>query len=472
MGSQQKVIAAIEIGSSKIKGAVGTIDEFGTLTVQAVETVAVTDTVRYGWIRNVSAVSAVLNNIIRQLENRMAPRKIESIYVGIGGRSLRADERNVERQLAQEVEIKAPLLENLSNEARQIPDYTDRDVVGVIPCEYRVDGTVTSQPVGMMGRNIRGNFRIVTCKQQQRRNLEMVVLQKLNLRINDFIVRPLAQGNLLLTREEISLGCMLVDFGAETTTVSIYKNGALRYLSTIPLGSRLITRDIMSLNFMEEQAEEIKRASGSSMGQPTAIGGTQSVNMTEINNYISARVKEIIANIKAQLQFAGLSSADLPAGIVIVGNGAKLNGFNSRLSAETKMQVRAGTPGAVVRISDGSINPTEMVDIISVLYSATLSNPMECTVMPMPEVVVEPEPQPQPVYQKPQPEPAHQTAAPQPRTVPEPEPTVEPQPEMPSYQNTGEKSRGKRSRWDKFREKLNIFLQEDEGDFNEDLRDD
>lgn len=28
---------------------------------------------------------------------------------------------------------------------------------------------------------------------------------------------------------------MLVDFGAETTTVSIYKDGLLRYLSTIPL---------------------------------------------------------------------------------------------------------------------------------------------------------------------------------------------------------------------------------------------
>lgn len=471
MVSQQKIIAAIEIGSSKIKGAVGTTDEFGTLTVQAVETVAVTDTVRHGCIRNISAVGGVINNIVRQLENRMAPRRIESVYVGIGGRSLMADERNVERQLSTEMEITRPLLENLRNEARQISDYTEKDVVGVIPCEYRVDGTVTSQPVGMMGRNIRGNFRIVTCKQQQRRNLEMVITQKNNLRINDYIVRPLAQGSLLLTREEVALGCMLVDFGAETTTVSIYKNGALRYLATLPLGSRLITRDIMTLNYMEEQAEEIKKTSGNPIGQPGTSFGVQTGNPAEINNYINARVKEIIANIKAQLQFAGITSSDLPAGIIIVGNGAKLNGFNSRLSAETKLQVRTGTPGAAVRISDGTINPTEMVDIISVLHSAACNNPVECTVNPIPV------PQPEPTYQH-FPQTGHQNPAPTSAPAPEPTPVPEPEPEdmdegpIVPTPSVNTKPKKKWSGWNRFREKLSNFMQENEDDYNDDLRDD
>ena len=40
---EQKYIVAIEIGSSKIKGAIGSIDETGTLTVLAVEEEKVLD---------------------------------------------------------------------------------------------------------------------------------------------------------------------------------------------------------------------------------------------------------------------------------------------------------------------------------------------------------------------------------------------------------------------------------------------
>lgn len=69
-------------------------------------------------------------------------------------------------------------------------------------------------------------------------------------------MRQSAIADLVLTSDEKKLGCMLVDFGAETTTVSMYKNGTLRYFETLPLGSRNITRDIMSLNHTEENAEQ------------------------------------------------------------------------------------------------------------------------------------------------------------------------------------------------------------------------
>ena len=58
-------------------------------------------------------------------------------------------------------------------------------------------------------------------------------------------------------------------FGAETTTVSIYKNDVLIYLATIPVGSRNITKDITALNILEERAEEIKKSVGNANVQPS-----------------------------------------------------------------------------------------------------------------------------------------------------------------------------------------------------------
>ena len=48
------------------------------------------------------------------------------------------------------------------------------------------------------------------------------------------------------------------------------------------------------------------------------------IDYTEINNYVHARTDEIIANIMAQLEYAGVDDSELPGGIVVVGGGARL----------------------------------------------------------------------------------------------------------------------------------------------------
>ena len=46
---------------------------------------------------------------------------------------------------------------------------------------------------------------------------------------------PLAMADSVLTDSEKRAGCMLVDLGADPTTVSVYYKGILRHLSVIPL---------------------------------------------------------------------------------------------------------------------------------------------------------------------------------------------------------------------------------------------
>ena len=53
-----KYVVAIEIGSSLVKGAIGVVDDIGTLKVCAVECRDIVDCVRYGCIQNVEEVRA------------------------------------------------------------------------------------------------------------------------------------------------------------------------------------------------------------------------------------------------------------------------------------------------------------------------------------------------------------------------------------------------------------------------------
>ena len=379
----ERYIVAIEIGSSKIRGAVAVADEAGMVDVIAAEEEKLIDSVRYGCIQNVD-VSNAISRVCDRLEAypRLKDATITGAYVGLGGKSLSSKIVEVSTTLPAEMEITAQLVADLKAKAEAMVD-SSRDVVDVVPVRFTVDNKTQNNPVGSYGQQLGARMAAVSCMPQIKRMLRRVLGERLDLNINGYIVRPLAEAAMALTDDERRLGCMFVDFGAETTTVSIYKNGAPVYLVTLPMGSRNITIDLTALNYIEERADEIKRNSGNAMiSDGLRRTGADGIDYTEVNNYVHARAAEIIQNILAQIEYAGLKAADLPGGIVIVGGGARLRGFNDLLSKQGKMKVRMGSVQGPVRISDGAIHPAENLDVISLLLAASKLPEAECIEFP------------------------------------------------------------------------------------------
>lgn len=389
---EQKYIVAIEIGSSKIKGAIGSIDETGTLSVLAVEEEKVLDSVRYGCIQNVDMVCNAVSQVVSRLEQgpNIAPRKIKSVYVSVGGRSLSSlivDESTI---LPEETEITESIIAQIKSKVKTTV-VADRDVIDVVPCKYFVDKQLVPNPVGVFGQTLTAKMNLIVCKPQIKRNINRVLCERLPYAIAGYVVRPVAIADIVLTDNEKRLGCMFVDFGAETTTVSIYKDAVLQYIATLPMGSRNITRDITATNCIEEKAEEIKIAHGSAISDGTAKKTTvDGFDTAEINSFVQARSSEIVANIIEQLNYAGYKAAELPQGIIIVGGGAKLRGFNSLLGTNSDMKVRSGAPAGMIRIVDSSIQAYDSIDVLALLMAASRMSTLECTYMP--EIEVEDDP--------------------------------------------------------------------------------
>lgn len=401
---EEKNIIAIEIGSSKVRGAIGTYSSDGVLTVNAVEEEPLLEWVRNGTVSNVEEVASLVARIIRKIENRVSPRKVAAAYVGMGGRSFMSVPRDVEAEFPEEEEITDEIIERLMKDAALSP-HADRELYQVVPRDFMVDKVSVARPKGTIGRSIRMSSNLIVSRPQPKRNIDRLFAEKLKIDIAGYSVRQLALGDTVLTREEKRLGCMLVDFGAETTTVSIYKDGHLQYLATLPIGSRNITRDIMNLHIVEERAEELKCTVGSV--NPVAATGIEATDYTDVNNYVAHRAGEIIVNVREQLKYAGYKSTDLNAGIIVVGGGARLNGFNDRLASMLGMRLRTGSVNvSEVRIPDSRISAAEMADVISVMCSAAKNDPQECLTMTAASepVAEQPEIRTEPVYRK-EPEP-------------------------------------------------------------------
>lgn len=369
---KDQYIVALEIGSSKIIGAVAKrTGDNQNLSLLGIEEERATDLVRYGCIQNIEEVYNLVVKVIKKLENRVAvsPRKIKSVFVGIGGRGMRAVQQEAEMNFNEPTQITDENIRALKNQVRR-EQFQGYDVLSIVPRRYVVDKGDLKQPVGTLAKQLSATFNLIVARQVMKSNLRRVIEDKMQMNVRSYIVTPIAVAREAMTVEERNLGCMLVDFGAETTTVAIYRGNVLVYLFDMPLGSRTITRDITALNILEEKAEELKKTMGNAV--PGAQAGStltvDGVSVADASNYIVARTGEIVENIVQQVSNAGLDlSSDLPAGIVLVGGGAMLAGFEQVLADRTKLKVRKGTIGRNIAQLDNKGQGLEYVSILSLL---------------------------------------------------------------------------------------------------------
>ncbi len=437
---EPRSIVAIEISSSKIKGGVATVDASGALTVLAVEEIKALNNVRYGRIQNVQEVSAGVNEIIRKLENNPAvsPNRVTGVVVPVGGRSLGSIPATGTSVFPGDIEILQENVTRLKQEALK-DIVTSKHIEAVLPRTFYVNNLVVPRPVGTYGQRFRGDFTVITIGQESRRNLERLRFENIASTHIYPRLRSTAIADLVLSDSQRQLGCALVDFGAETVTVSVYKDGALCFLSTLPMGSRTVTRDIMAGNSMtEESAEDFKIRYGNA-AMPEAGAAAAGDNATEVNTYVQPRAGEIAANIVHQIMQSGYKASELSAGIVLTGGGAKLRNFDNVLGALSKMNVQPAEIPAAVEFKTPADRNADNIDIVALLWAGARSPKVgDCLEKQPVNTIVFEEPEDTAIYEAP--------AYPAQRPEPEPEPEEEedeptPEPEV-KHGHTGKSGGG------------------------------
>ncbi|MCH5230193.1 MAG: cell division protein FtsA [Muribaculaceae bacterium] len=387
----ERYIAAIEVSTSKIVAAIGKTKGTGALDIVAIEQEATPEGgVRYGIIQNLEDTYSSVSKIFARLEQRqnVHPRKIKGVIVGLGGRSLKNITKEVSLTLSEDTEIDDDILVRLKDLALHSAIDNTLEVVDAVPRSFRVGNSETSSPKGMVGSHISGIFDLIVCRPELTRNIRRTIIDKLHLDMDGFVVTAMATGHLILTPEEKRLGCMLVDMGAETTTVTIYQKGSLHYFATIPMGGRNISRDISSLGVVDAKAEEIKITSGNALVEHDVPNlSINNLKLSEISNLVVARSEEIVANIIEQIEYAGIKDSDLPGGIVCIGGGFRLKGMLELLEMQSGLNVRRGNLPEYVRIEDSRSNNVELAEVASVLYAGATLSDKESLCMPEKPVI-------------------------------------------------------------------------------------
>ena len=300
---EDKVIVAIELGSSKISGVAGQIMTDGSLKVLAYAGVPSSSCIRHGAVYNLDKTANAIAEVVERL-NSILSTNIEKVYVGYNAKGLKSIISKVEHQFEEETVVSQEVIDDMFQQCSEI-EYDGYVNLFQESQEYVVDnkrGTETD-PIGVACRSLGGSYLNILLKKQVADYIAQCFMMA-QVDIVDGYVAPMAQADAILTDDDRQQGCVLVDYGADTTTVSVYKNGMLRYLRVIPLGSALITRDLATILKIEpEQAEQLKctyglcNLIGSQDASETIVVNDNKVLLKDIGDIIEARNEEIIRNI-------------------------------------------------------------------------------------------------------------------------------------------------------------------------------
>ena len=320
-------IVAIELGSSKMTGIAGRKNLDGSINVLAVVKEDSTDCIRKGIVYNIDKTAQALMTIVKKLENNLKT-KITHVYVGVGGQSIRSVKSVNVKNLPVETTVSQDMINELMDANRNM-SYPEQEILDAATQEYKVDSQYQIDPVGIQCTRLEGNFLNILWRKTFYRNLNKC-FDNAGIAIAEMYLAPLALAESVLTTAEKRSGCMLVDLGADTTTVSVYSKNILRHLAVIPLGSNNITKDIASLQMEDKDAENMKIKYGCAYTDNDDIENTKkypidndrSVDSRKFMEIVEARMLEIIEN--AWYQIPNEYVDKLLGGIVLTGGGANM----------------------------------------------------------------------------------------------------------------------------------------------------
>lgn len=365
MGGASDFIAGLDIGTSKVVAVIGRIYPDGVLEIIGLGT-APSRGLKKGVIVNIESTVSAIQQAVEEAE-LMAGCRVQEVCVGIAGGHIRS--MNSHGIVAiRDREVQASDVERVIDAAQAVAIPADQRVLHVIPQEYAIDNQIgVRDPLGMSGVRLEARVHVVTCAVNASQNVEKCV-GRCGLAVETITLEQLASSDAILAEDERELGVCLVDIGGGTTDIAVYVEGAVRHTAVIPIAGYQVTNDIaMSLRTPTHYAEDIKTKHACALtrlASPDAIIKVPSVgerppsdlSRQALAEVVEPRYEELFYLILSELRRHGLEDA-IPAGIVLTGGAAKIEGAVELAEEIFNMPVRLGIPRAITGLQDVIRNP-------------------------------------------------------------------------------------------------------------------
>lgn len=387
---KKNYVVAIDLGSANVVVALGTIEARGVNVKYTVSRPIAAGGMKEGRIENIELVSSAITDAVGELQERTGLRVTEA-YAGISGSFVRCA-RHTDYVFTEDPDMLVVKKDVLRLNDRmtnvQAPDV--EQIMERTPLYFRIDnGPEQTKPMGQFGRKLYATYNFILCARTPIQRLGLA-LKRCNIAVKGVIVNSQAIAEAVIRPEEREEGVAVVDMGGELTDVAVYYRGVLRYVATIPLGSRAINADIQTMSIPEKHLEPLKRKYGVAVAElaprkylrvQTGKNRTTDILLCNLAMVIESRLAEIAEFVMQEIQDSGCQ--EQIDSIVLTGGATRLTAYDEFFRRKTGREVRIGVPESdtVTAESEGFAIP-ENATIAGLLVKGARLGACVCAPLP------------------------------------------------------------------------------------------
>ncbi len=353
--SRDQIVVGLDIGSCYIRTVVAKIKPDSTRPQVVGVSQVPSFGLRRGVVVDIDEVSKCISQAVQEVE-RSSGIPIERVSVSVSGNHIEAKpSKGVVAVSRADGEVSKEDVERAISAASAISVSPNREIFHVLPRGFMVDNQNSiKDPAGMNGVRLEVDALIVEGSKPFIKNLYKCISEA-GLEVENMILSPLAAGRASLNKRQKELGVLVIDLGGGTAGISVYEEGNIIHSHILPIGCSHITNDIaIGLRSGIDLAERVKLEYGSAV--LASINRKDVIDLAKLNmeekgsvqrslivEIMEARLSEILDLTNKELKKIDRQGL-LPAGVVLVGGGAKVPGLVDLAKEKLRLPVQIGFP--------------------------------------------------------------------------------------------------------------------------------
>jgi len=376
----QEIYVGIDIGTQRTKVAIAEEYLNGEIVLKGIGEAA-SDGISHGNILNIEKAERALQSALTDAE-KMADIEAREAFLAVCGDRLRTiGSRGVTAIPKDRESIDAASVSEVLQAARAVVIPSEAVIVDSVVREFVVDGQGgITDPVGMSGIRMEADVGLLVAPKSTLSNLERTITRA-GLVPGGQTASVKASGMAVLSPDEAEIGVAVVDIGAGSTDVGVFRRGTLVWAFSFGYAGESITKDMtVGLSLPFDTAEQLKIEFGSALEESVAssqmvsipgIGGRQarSVERRFLAQIMEPRLEEIFVMCKDGLLETDLMGK-LTAGIVLTGGSSMTDNIVHLAEKIFDLPVRTGAPGLPGEVPDIARSPRFSTTIGAILSAS------------------------------------------------------------------------------------------------------
>jgi len=360
-------IFALDIGSTNIRSAVGEVLPNLPLQIICAHTSPIFG-MRRGQVSDIGDVAEAIRNNVGEIEKKIG-ENLGPFVVSAGGSHIQsATSRGVVAISRADGEVSEEDIDRVIKAAEAISLPQNKEIIHILPKDFTVDKEEKiKDPIGIHGVRLEVECEVIYGSSYSLKNLNKA-LEESGIEVEELVDSTLASSESVLSKRQKELGVLLLDIGGSSTGFSVFEEGNLIKNTALPVGAAHITNDIaIAFQLPIEVAEKVKLKYGISQKEKSPkkeeikleeFGEEdRTISRKKLIDVIEARNIEILELANKELKRISRERL-LPAGVVLVGGGAKMPGLEELVKKELHLPCQIGFPRQVEGVVDKIDDPS------------------------------------------------------------------------------------------------------------------